>query len=116
MTAEPIEQEDPRDPQVILRRLPEREREFFLLQYHAAVDEAHQLVGYRRLQQFLHAWSLRVIAVNQPGYYEEQERAGNGTAETVTIEQVIADRYGIPLREAEQIWARKVTEAAERRQ
>jgi hypothetical protein len=101
---------------VILRRLPEREREFFLLQYQAAVDEAHQPVGYRRLQQFLHAWSLRAIAVNQPGYYEELEKVSGGTADTVAIEQVIADRYGVSLREAERIWARKVTEAAERRQ
>jgi Family of unknown function (DUF6247) len=111
MTAEPIGHED---PQVILRRLPEHEREFFLHQYHAAVDEAHQPAGYRRLQEFLHAWSVRVIAVNQPGYRDELEEVSKGTAETVPIEQVIADRYGISPQQAEQLWERKVAEAAER--
>jgi hypothetical protein len=47
VTAQPIE--DPSDPAVILRDLPEREREEFLRQYHQAVDAAHDPAGYQRL-------------------------------------------------------------------
>jgi len=43
MTAQPTE--DPSDPLVILRDLPERERAEFLRQYHAAVDAAHDPAG-----------------------------------------------------------------------
>jgi hypothetical protein len=39
VTAQPTE--DRSDPLVILRDLPEREREEFLRQYHRAVDAAH---------------------------------------------------------------------------
>ena len=37
--------EDPADPLVILRDLPEREHAEFLRQYHQAVDAAHDPVG-----------------------------------------------------------------------
>jgi hypothetical protein len=49
---------------VILRDLPERERDEFLRQYHQAVDAAHDPAGYRQL---LHVWSLTAIATGQPG-------------------------------------------------
>jgi Family of unknown function (DUF6247) len=111
MVAEPIAHEDPRDPEAILRGLPDQEREFFLHQYRTAVDAAHEVVGYRKLQQFLHAWSLRVIAVNRPGYYEALEEVRDGTAETTPIEQIIAERYGLPLEEAGAFWAEKVAAA-----
>ncbi len=89
MSAEHIFEEDPRDPQVILRDLPERERAEFLRQYREAVAAASEPAGYRRLQQVLHVWSLTVIASNQPGYYEELDgvRAGSGPA--VPAEQVV---------------------------
>jgi uncharacterized protein DUF6247 len=79
VTAEPAE--DPVDPLVILRKLPEREREEFLRQYHRAVDAAHDPAGYRQLHRLLHVWSLTAIATRQPGYYEELAavRAGNAT-------------------------------------
>lgn len=76
-------EEDPHDPQVILRGLPERERGEFLRQYHEAVDGAHEPAGYRRLQQVLHIWSLAVIATNQSGYYEELAAAKSGISRTV---------------------------------
>jgi hypothetical protein len=80
MSAEPVEAEDPNDPEVILRDLPERERVQFLLHYHEAVDAAHDLASYRRLQRLLHVWRLTVIASGRPGYYEELDAVRNGAA------------------------------------
>jgi hypothetical protein len=77
--AQPME--DPADPLVILRDLPEREREEFLRQYHQAVDAAHDLAGYQRLRRLLHVWRLTAVAAGQPGYYEELAAARAGTVE-----------------------------------
>jgi hypothetical protein len=65
VSAEPVQIEDPNDPEIILRDLPEQERGQFLRQYHQAVDAAHDPSGYRRLRQLLHAWRLTVIATSQ---------------------------------------------------
>lgn len=86
-----MQAEDPNDPQVILRDLPEQERGQFLRQYHEAVDAAHDPAGYRRLQQLLHAWRLTVIATSRAGYYEELEAVRNGTAQTRSAEEAIPD-------------------------
>ena len=91
MSAEPVQVEDPNDPDVILRDLPERERGQFLRQYHEAVDAAHDPVGYRRLRQLLHAWRLTVIATSRAGYYEELEAFRDGTARTTPADEVIPD-------------------------
>ncbi len=91
MSAQPVHQEDPRDPEVILRDLPAREREQFLREYHEAVDAAHEPAGYRSLQRVLHRWSLIVVATNKPGYYEAIEDAKNGVGIYTPIEQVIPD-------------------------
>ncbi len=89
MSAEPVHAEDPNDPEVILRDLPERERAEFLRQYHEAVEAAHNLAGYRQLQRLLHAWSLTVIAASQAGYYEELQAVRSGTARTISADQAI---------------------------
>jgi transcriptional regulator with XRE-family HTH domain len=81
--------QDPNDPEVILRDLPERERAEFLRQYHEAVDAAHDPAGYRRLQRLLHAGRLTVIATSRAGYYEELEAVGGGTARSRPAEEVI---------------------------
>jgi Family of unknown function (DUF6247) len=91
MSAEPLLVEDPNDPEVILRDLPEEERGQFLRQYHEAVDAAHDPAGYRRLQQLLHAWRLTVIATGRPGYYEELTAVRTGTAHTMPAEEAIPD-------------------------
>ncbi len=49
MTAQPTE--NPADPLVILRDLPQPEREEFLRQYHQAVDAAHDPAGYQYLRR-----------------------------------------------------------------
>jgi hypothetical protein len=91
MSARPVHVEDPNDPEVILRDLPERERGQFLRQYHQAVDAAHDPAGYRRLQQVLHAWRLTVVASSRNGYYEEIEAVRNGTAQTTPAEEAFPD-------------------------
>jgi len=89
VTAQPAE--DPADPQVILRDLPQRERDEFLRQYHQAVDAAHDPAGYQQLRCLLHVWSLTVIATGQLGYYEELAAAQAGTATTVPVTDAIPD-------------------------
>jgi Family of unknown function (DUF6247) len=89
MSAELVQDEDPNDPLVILRDLPEQERAQFLRQYHEAVDAAHNPVGYRRLQRLLHTWRLTVIATSSSGYYEELEAVRTGTARTVSADEAI---------------------------
>ena len=101
MTAEPTE--DHTDPLVILRDLPEREREEFLRQYHRAVDAAHDPAGYQHLRRLLHVWSLTAIAVGQAGYYEELAAARAGTVATVRVTDAIPD------------WAERVAAARDRR-
>ena len=89
VTAQPME--DPADPLVILRDLPEREREEFLRQYHRAVDAAHDPAGYQQLRRLLRVWSLTAIAVGQPGYYEELAAVCAGMATTVPVTDAIPD-------------------------
>jgi Family of unknown function (DUF6247) len=89
VTAQPTE--DPADPLVILRDLPEQEHEEFLRQYHQAVDAAHDPAGYQRLRRLLHVWSLTAVAAGQPGYYEELAAARAGTATTVPVTDAIPD-------------------------
>ncbi len=91
MSAEPTGVEDPDDPAVILRDLPQQERSEFLRQYHEAIDAAHDPAGYRRLQRLLHVWRLTVIATSQPGYYEDLAGVGDGSARTTPAEDVIPD-------------------------
>lgn len=96
MTAQPIHQEDPdpQDPEVILARLPERERDVFLSQYwEAARAIANDLVGYKQLKNLLHAWSIRAQVVSRPGYHGEleaqREAIRNGTVQTVPFFEAI---------------------------
>ena len=91
MSAEPVQAEDPNDPQIILRDLPEREHAEFLRQYHEAVDGAHDPTGYRQLQRLLHTWRLTVIATSHPGYYQELAAVRSGTARTSLAEHVVPD-------------------------
>lgn len=101
VTAQPME--DPTDPLVILRDLPEREREEFLRQYQRAVDAAHDPAGYQQLRRLLHVWSLTAIAVGKPGYYEELAAAHAGTATTVPVTDAVPD------------WTERVATARDRR-
>ena len=70
VTALPVDsqQEDPLDPERILRVLPDREHETFLAQYRQAVDGAHDPAGWKHLKRFLRLWAGRAIAANRPGF------------------------------------------------
>jgi hypothetical protein len=76
---------------VILRDLPERERDEFLRQYHEAVDAAREPAGYEHLRNLLRVWSLTVVATSRSGYYEELAAVRNGMSSTVPISDAIPD-------------------------
>ncbi len=96
MTTQPTAspEEDPLDPQRILRELPERERENFLRQYREALDGARDPVGWKHLRRILRLWSWMVIAANRPGHYEAREQALAGTGEGILLEDYIGLRRG----------------------
>jgi hypothetical protein len=83
MTALPADPryEDPSDPERILRMLPGPERATFLEQYRRALDTARDPAGWKDLRRFLRLWTMRAVAVAEPGYYEARDaaRAGTGT-------------------------------------
>ena len=91
MSADPVRDENPSDPEVILRDLPERERAEFLRQYHEAVEAARDPAGYGRLRRLLHTWRLIAIATSQPGYYEALKAVRDGVARTTPAEEAIPD-------------------------
>lgn len=72
MAAEPLPDvpEDPEDPRVILRGLPEREREPWLAQYREALEAARDPAGFPRLTLVLRVGRLRAAACGSPGFYE----------------------------------------------
>lgn len=83
MTAQPIGSEDPHDPEQILRRLPESERERFLGEYRtAAVAAAHEVWRYKQLQEVLHVWSMKAVAYSRPDFSQRRRDAKEPTAET----------------------------------
>ncbi|MFF4417443.1 DUF6247 family protein [Streptosporangium sp. NPDC001559] len=94
MSAQPVE-EDPQDPQVILRDLPARERTEFLRQYRAAAEAARDDVArYKDLNRLLYRWHLVVIATTRPGYYEaiQQAKTGPGVPLMEALEAEVARR------------------------
>jgi alkylhydroperoxidase/carboxymuconolactone decarboxylase family protein YurZ len=81
-----------RDPETILRRLPEAERESFLREYRAALDAAHELWRYRQLQEVLTRWNLVALTTSQPGYAEALAEARSAATPGVTIDEITARR------------------------
>lgn len=92
MSAQPVFEDDPEDPQTILHGLPERERPEFLRQYReVARAAAGDVTQYRALRRLLRHWSLVVIAANRPGFYEAIEDAKAGGQATPLEEAVAAE-------------------------
>jgi hypothetical protein len=86
MSAQPAEHdEDPLDPQRILRELPDRERANFLAAYRDALDGARDPAGWGHLRRILRLWSGMVIAANRPA----QEAALTGTGGGMLLEDYI---------------------------
>jgi hypothetical protein len=92
MSAQPVDEGDPRDPQVILGHLPERARVAFLEEYRAAVRVAVDPAGYRGLQEFLQSWSVRAVAYAKPDFEERYEDLKADRGEYVTLDEVLARR------------------------
>ena len=95
MTAQPVEPygDDPRDPELILARLPEHFREVFLDEYQTAAEAAaHEVWRYKQLQELLQAWHLRATAYNRPGLTERRAAAGAGQGEYISLDEVLAAR------------------------
>lgn len=92
MSAQPVESHDPHDPERILARLPERVRPQFLGEYRDAVDNAHEVAGYRQLREMLHSWSVRAAAYSKPDFFERAEDAKAGRGEYVSLDDVVARR------------------------
>ena len=80
------------DPERILRRLPEAERERFLREYRTALDAAHEVWRWRHLKELLAHWELVATATSKPGYAEALEDARTGAGQYVGLEDVIARR------------------------
>ncbi|GAA2114584.1 hypothetical protein GCM10009780_72010 [Actinomadura alba] len=77
--------------------MPEREHAQFLHEYRTAAEAAaHEIWRYKELQALLHRWSLVVIAVNQPGYYEALDEAKAGEGERYDFKEAIAARTRRP--------------------
>lgn len=83
------EQENPLDPERILRVLPDRERETFLAQYRQAVDGARDPAGWKHLQRFLRLWAGRAISANRPGFYAARAQALAGTGEGMLLDDAL---------------------------
>lgn len=89
LPADPPQQEDPLDPERILRSLPERERETFLAEYRRALGEAQDPACWPELRRFLRLWAWRAVAVAEPGYYEARDRARAGTGGGMLLEDAL---------------------------
>jgi len=77
VTAEPLDH-GPLNPEDILRRLPQDERDRFIRDYRSALDAAHELWRYRQLQDVLRLWHLRAVAYARPDFRERAEQARTG--------------------------------------
>ena len=91
VTALPIDsqQEDPLDPERILRVLPDREHETFLAQYRQAVDGARDPAGWKDLQRFLRLWAGRAISREPAGLLRGADPALAGTGEGMLLDDAI---------------------------
>ena len=95
MSAQPVHEPDPDDPDEILRVLPERFHDQFLAEYYEAAGEAARRVdGYRQLHDLLRRWRLSAAAYSAPGFGERlqtvREAVRTGSLEgSVPIEEVV---------------------------
>jgi hypothetical protein len=94
VTALPAEHEDddPLDPLRILGELPAGERATFLEAYRRAVDGARDPAGWKALRRILRLWSLRAVAVCQPGFREARDAARAGTGGGMLLDDAILQR------------------------
>ncbi|MEV6985500.1 DUF6247 family protein [Sphaerisporangium sp. NPDC051017] len=79
------------DPQAIMEALPDKWRPQFLAEYKSAVEVARRPERFHQLQELLHRWWLKSIALSDPGFETRQQEVLAGTVETVPIGEAIPD-------------------------
>jgi hypothetical protein len=89
VSAQPAEHEDPLDPQRILDRLSEDERESFLEQYQEAVENARDPAGWKQLRRVLRLWRFHADAAGEPGYREALDAARGPVSDGMPLEEVV---------------------------
>jgi hypothetical protein len=89
VSAQPVEREDPLDPQRILDQLPADEREFFLDQYREAVEDARDPAGWKQLQRVLRLWRFHADATGHPGYREAVTAARGPVGSGMPLEDAV---------------------------
>jgi Family of unknown function (DUF6247) len=89
VSAQPAEREDPLDPQRILDRLPEDERESFLEQYQEAVENARDPAGWKQLRRVLRLWRFHADAAREPGYREALDAARGPVSDGMPLEEAV---------------------------
>ena len=89
MTAQPADRDDPLDPQRILDRLPEDERESFLEQYQEAVENARAPAGWKQLRRVLRLWRFHADALGAPGYREALDAARGPVSDGMPLEEAV---------------------------
>ena len=89
MSAQPLEREDPLDPQRILDRLPSDEREFFLDQYREAVENARDPADWKQLRRVLRLWRYHADAIEDPGYQEALDAARGPVSGGMLLEDAV---------------------------
>jgi Family of unknown function (DUF6247) len=89
VSAQPVEREDPLDPQRILDRLPEDERGTFLEQYREAVENARDPSGWKQLRRVLRLWRFHADAAGEPGYREALHAARGSASDGMPLEEAV---------------------------
>jgi hypothetical protein len=89
VSAQPVEREDPLDPQLILDQLPADERGFFLSQYREAVENARDPAGWKQLRRVLRRWKVHADAIGGPGYQEALDAARGPVSGGMPLEDAV---------------------------
>lgn len=90
----PSEREDPLDPLLIVRMLPEQERDRFLARYREALAQASDPAGWQYLRRALRLWRMRAEALMRPGFAEAEEAALSGTGGGMFLDDAIRRHRG----------------------
>ena len=89
VSAQPVEREDPLDPQQILDQLPGDERGFFLDQYREAVEKARDPASWKQLRSVLQRWRFHADAAGDPNYREALDVARGPVCGGMPLEEAI---------------------------
>lgn len=94
VSAQPVHHEpDPRDPEVILARLADGERDAFLREYRKAAQAAAQDPhAYKELRRVLAVWSLIADTEEDPAYHQALAAVRAGEP-GLSIDQVTRMRH-----------------------